>query len=117
MLYLNMCLTRRERSLLCQLRMGVLSIRVETGRFRNITLEHRICEICQLNLVEDEIHFVTVCPKYNNLRKKLYAHVQFEDFSDLDNENKFTYIMVNHQRDVAKYVVSAMDIRTNVLYR
>ena len=54
--YVLLNLSRQERSLFAQLRCGILPIMVETGRFRNIPKEKRICPVCDINEVEDEIH-------------------------------------------------------------
>ena len=51
-------ISRRKLSLLCQLRIGILPLRIETGRFRNFPVEERVCEICGNGDIEDEKHFV-----------------------------------------------------------
>ena len=81
-----MYLPRSHRSLLAQLRSGILPLRIESGRFQNICdpktgktrklkPQERVCTLCDLNLVEDEIHFVCICSKYCTLREKLFNTV------------------------------------------
>ncbi len=41
--YVKYCFPRYQRSLLAQLRCGVLPLEVEIARFRNKKLEHRLC--------------------------------------------------------------------------
>ena len=74
-----------KRSLLIQFRCGILSLEIEVGRFKNVKdnitgnfrklrFEERTCNMCQVNLVGDEIHFLCVCDKYQELwctQKKL----------------------------------------------
>ena len=67
--YVKFNLTGAQRSFMAQLRFGILPIQVETGRFRNVKLEERICTLCQLNEVEEEYHFLFQCPTYVNLRQ------------------------------------------------
>ena len=43
---------------------------IEKGRQKGIPRELRICKSCDLGCVEDEYHFVIICPAYENLRKK-----------------------------------------------
>ena len=43
---------------------------IEEGRQKAIPRELRICKSCDLGCVEDEYHFVIICPAYKNLRKK-----------------------------------------------
>ena len=45
-------------------------LEVETGRHRKIEREHRLCKVCTLGNVEDETHFLRVCPAYEEIRKK-----------------------------------------------
>ena len=53
-------ISRRKRSLLCQLRIGIVPLRIETGRFRNLPGEERVCEIRGNGDIEDGKHFVWV---------------------------------------------------------
>jgi REP element-mobilizing transposase RayT len=43
---------------------------IETGRYTGIVRNERKCILCNLNVLEDEFHFVLQCTKYNDLRKK-----------------------------------------------
>ena len=47
------------------------SLFIETGRYCNpiIPREHRFCNLCKTNEVEDEIHFLFKCNIYSELRK------------------------------------------------
>ena len=55
-----------SRKLLARFRMGVSTLRIETGRYeangtlgrKGIPIEYRICKCCNLKKVEDEIHFL-----------------------------------------------------------
>ena len=48
------------------------NLMTEEGRQKGIPRELRICKSCDLECVEDEYHFVIICPAYENLRKSLY---------------------------------------------
>ena len=48
---------------------------IETGRHKNIPRDQRICPMCKLQFgqnsdIEDEYHFLLICPTYRDLRKK-----------------------------------------------
>ena len=45
--YLMVNLTRGQRSLLCQLRLGILPLSIETGRYYRTPLEMKLCKICK----------------------------------------------------------------------
>ena len=55
--YLEINLTRRQWSLVVQLRLGILPISLETGRYFRIPIEMRYCKICKQNIIEDAVHF------------------------------------------------------------
>ena len=48
---------------------------VEEGRFRGIERNLRICSLCPMNIMEDEYHFLLVCPTYRELRKIIYLNL------------------------------------------
>jgi hypothetical protein len=68
-----------KRMLVSRLRMGVLPLRIETGRYegagvigsRGIPVKFRVCLCCVLRKVEDEIHFLLECPFFDGLRHEL----------------------------------------------
>ena len=65
-----------KRSLLAQLRLGILPLEIKVGRFRNIPVENRLCKCCDNNVVENEFHFVCECVRYADLRTVLYSRHQ-----------------------------------------
>ena len=65
-------LPKYQRSLIARLRSGTLSLAIETGRFTNVHLENRTCILCNNKEIEDEIHFLCVCPQLELIRQKYY---------------------------------------------
>ena len=41
---------------------------VERGRYQNVERNGRICKNCNMNMVEDEYHFLLACPAYRDLQ-------------------------------------------------
>ena len=64
-------LPRYARSTLSRLRCGSLPLNIETGRFKNVNLEDRICSLCNSNVIEDEMHFTIDCSFYDDIRFKM----------------------------------------------
>lgn len=56
-IYVALNLTKHAGSMLAQLIVGILSLRVETCRYSEVPHE-RICAICSCNMIEDESHFI-----------------------------------------------------------
>ena len=65
--------------------------------------------MCNLELVEDDIHFLCDCPKYSEYRRILYEISVNSNslFLNLDSLDKFVYLMANHERAVISYVYNA----------
>ena len=72
--YVKINLSVRERSLLAQLRMGILPLAIELGRYRGIPADERMCFYCN-NVVENEYHFVFDCHMYAQSRDTLMNYV------------------------------------------
>ena len=109
---------RTERSLLSQLRFAVVPLRIEVGRFQNEEVNERVCEICTLLEIEDEEHFVCVCPVYDQFRQILLnkAREINNQFDTLTTRDKFVYVMKNVWRSVAKFVKDAWHQRKRQLF-
>ena len=117
--YVKYNFSRHSRSVLAQFRLGILPIRVETGRFRNLELKDRICELCNNQQIEDEIHFLCQCPLYHNTRKILFdrAEAKCPEFIQMNIQSKFSFLVKNMWREVANFLVSALKTRQNKLYQ
>ena len=98
--YLLMNLPKSKRCLLAQLRIGVLPLAVETGRYYRKPLDTRTCLVCNSNSIEDELHFICHCPRYEIYRNELYivANELYKDstFYNLGDVDKFVFIMSNN---------------------
>jgi hypothetical protein len=65
------------------MRISAHNLNIETGRFYNLDRHERVCSMCNLNVVEDEYHFILQCEKYIDIHftNKVILHSLF----------KFTY--------------------------
>ena len=63
------------RNVLAIFRLSSHELNVEQGRYGNIQRNERKCSFCNLDEVEDEYHFILVCPLYNNLRKTYLKNI------------------------------------------
>ncbi len=118
--YVIKCYSRRKRSLLAQLRMGVLPLAIETGRFKGIPSHERFCKVCpnDIGLVEDELHFLCSCLLYHETRQSMYNNVinRITDFSNMSREEKFVYLIQNEWKEVANFLDKAWNLRSQKLY-
>jgi hypothetical protein len=95
--YLTNNLSRVHRRAMAQFRCGVAPLRIETDRYsrqRYIPEKERICLQCDLNEVESELHVITRCPVYSDIRICLYDYAETisENFITLSDIEKFIFI-------------------------
>ena len=62
-------LNRNPKSSFCKLRVSAHQLIIEKGRYviPRLPPKNRICQICNLNAVEDEFHFMK-CSAYSDIR-------------------------------------------------
>ena len=116
--YVKQCISRRKRSLLAQFRLGILPLAIETGRFKGVEARERVCKICNTDNVEDEMHMLNTCCVYNNIRSEMYNRVRqkFSNFINLDDDQKFQYLIKNEWREVSNFIDKAWEMRSQKLY-
>ena len=85
-------LPKSHRISLTKIRTSNHKLPIEKGRYLNLIREQRTCNLCTLNLVGDEFHFLLECKQYDNLRNVLLGRLSCPEFDQLNNQNKFCYI-------------------------
>ena len=69
-LYLDVINNDTCRKYLTRLRCSSHKLCIEEGRYKNIPREQRMCTKCNMKVIENEYHFLLVCPRYHVLRTK-----------------------------------------------
>ena len=113
-------ITRYQRSLLSQLKFGILPLKIETDRYQGIPLENRLCRICSENTVEDEIHFLFSCSALSSVRTKIMSlfdntNVDFNEscaFNKLHNMLSQTNLV-----STGKYIEALYRERQRLVYK
>ena len=69
--YLDL-LPRSLRFYFCRLRMSVHNLRIQTDRYarNNVPRNERYCLCCNSRDIEDEFHFICICPCFMEIRRK-----------------------------------------------
>ena len=99
---------KESRRWLAKFRCSDHSLRIETGRRQGLKPEERICLMCDNMTVEDEFHFLISCPKYDQLRLKLFKYIseKVPNFDNLPQRHKFTYILSCENMNIIRRLVS-----------
>jgi hypothetical protein len=90
--YANRCI---NMDIICQLSYRLnseLLLLIESGRYEGLDRTCRICKCCNLNSVENEYHFLLVCPAYIDLRRKFLSSY----YCHWPTVFKFVHIMSTH---------------------
>ncbi len=84
---------------------------IETGHFRSLNLEERICKICNSQEVEVEIPFIISCNAYREFRQVMYKCITspIEEFIHFNDRENIIYIMKYEWKSLGKYLISACD--------
>jgi hypothetical protein len=105
--YLLIHLEGKYRISLTKFRISAHNLRIETGRYENTPLENRLCTFCNMRQIENEYHFLLVCPNYRELRTKYFKPY----FCHWPNINKFEMLMSSKSNktviNVAKFIYFA----------
>ena len=95
------------RKCISSFRISTHRLRNERGRYLGEKPEDRVCNAC--NTVEDEMHFLCQCQKFESQRKILYDNIYkyFYDtntFPSIDPTKTFLDLMTNDDKTVIKAV-------------
>ena len=84
---------------------------IEKGRHHGMLREDRICKQCDVGCVEDEFHFLLVCPKYKDL------HGQYLPKYHTNNPNLRKFVDIFHSnngeilRNLSLYIYKSLKMR------
>ena len=74
-------------------------------------ISERLCKQCVMNAVEDESHFLLVCPKYANHRIKITNHLNNNtNFASQSYMSKLQWLLSNEDESVCKDIASFVTI-------
>lgn len=71
----------KYRNLITHLRLSSHHLKIETGRYDNLTRDCRKCDVCNLNEIEDEFHFLLICLSLRSLREKYVKKYYYRKLS------------------------------------
>ena len=109
------------RQSIAKIRLSAHTLKIETGRYGIHRLERtqRICDFCDKQEVEDEVHFVTNCPLYSDLRKLYFKEFQekCKNFVNLSARSKFLWLFENMGVliSLGYFISKAMEVGMNRL--
>ena len=109
-------LPRNQRSLLSKLKMGVLPLQIELGRWKDVPLEYRVCRVCEKDELEDEYHHVLFCDALVMTRTYLFRELKNVDYSSKENLLKSIFKPEN-LKTTGRYIEQMYMERRDLLYK
>lgn len=87
--YLDVITNFEQRRHFTKFRLSNHQLAIETGRYKKLQVEDRICTLCDDITVESEMHMLFNCSFYKTLRKDFFDKINFQDDVQFDHL-KFT---------------------------
>ena len=117
--YVTEALNRQYHIALATFRCGLAPLRIETGRYERLPREERLCFNCA-NKVEVELHVLTECPLYGDIRHGLYqkAATCSDNCLSLSDNEKLIFILSNSAmvKSSAKTCHEILSRRRNLIF-
>ena len=92
------------RQALSKIRLSNNNLPIELGRKMNIALGQRLCGMCNLKEIGDELHFFTICQnlELKKLRNTLFntINASVPQFKGLPNREKMLYLLAGNDLDI-----------------
>ena len=92
--YLNSIKNITERTAITKIRLSNHDLMIETGRYKEIPVQERLCPFCDNN-VETEQHFLLVCKTYQTHREQLFNELRMinQNLEILNEEEQFVALL------------------------
>ena len=105
----------KHKHTLCKFRISAHNLNIERGRYHNVPRHERKCQLCNMNDIEDEYHFIFICPLYYDIRLKYIKPYYFRYPSMLKLIQIFTSQSVKVLSNLAKYLTHANKRREHLI--
>ena len=101
----------KKRYTLTRFRCSAHNLHIEVGRHHNIPRSNRLCTCCSLNHIENEYHFILICPMYREQRLKFLPKFAYS----WPNIQKIVKIFKSQKKkhciNLSLFIYSALEIR------
>ena len=112
--YLDYVKSKEKLTALTRIRTSCHKLNIEAGRYKRpiIPREERLCDMCK-NGVEDEYHFIFICPKYNLIRQSTIGEFNTNLSREILLKKYLGDFEERNPEQIATYVEVAMTLRNN----
>ena len=110
--YLDFVKIRKYRRVLCTTSSHWLEI--ERGRYEGVARNDRKCKYCN-NFIEDEFHFICICPLYDNIRTYHLSNTSNQNISLITFNNLLSSNDIHTVRNLSLFIYHAFKMRQHFL--
>ena len=108
---------KNERSMLAQLKCGILLLRMETGRYIGEQLDNRLCAFCTDFDIESETHFLVSSSRYEKLRVQVFGQILSTDsFLCLSPDQNLYHQIKKSLTKTRKIDFASFSCQTEIVY-
>ena len=111
-------LNRRQRSLCAKHKCGVLPLAIETGRFKNVPEELRLCCVSNKCCIENEYHHLLECEGLEHLRKAFEKEYLDDSNEEYEQNKGIVKCMIQKDRvnTTGMCLQALTEVRNEVIY-
>ena len=115
--YLKTIMNENYRVALTKFRLSNHELMIEKGIHQGVSRTERFCPICPHHAIEDEIHFLVVCPTLSTIRNDTLSDTEIEIINHpyRSNIEKFVSLMQDPSISLAAYIHKSVGFRKNLL--
>ena len=97
---------------MAQLRLDILPLAIESGRYYRIPMENRFCKLCQNKNIEDEIHFLCCCKHFDHERVLFFTKLaeKGNNILEMSDNEKFVFIMQLNSKELPIWINQSQTI-------
>ena len=87
-----------------ELRRNFTKLRTSSHRYQDVPRHNRICTKCSSNVIEDELHFLFECSKYDEDRESMLFEITTvcSNFRNLNSQNKLIWLFNSENIELLK---------------
>ena len=112
--YLTKPIPELYKKYIIKMRLSSHNLAIEQGRYYNVNRNKRNCKFC-IDDMEDEMHFILLCPMYTNLRCNLIKPYYWRKPSVFKLLQLFNITNVKQLCNLGKYICRALKLRADTV--
>ena len=112
--YYLLKLPKQYSQSLCKYKCGNHKLPIVVGRYNNVLIDDRKCELCHQNDIGDEFHYLFMCPFLHETRKRFIKKYYYVNPSAFKMTQLFTCMNYSIMLNLAKFIQIILEHFKNV---